>query len=155
MTDNKNRTASTVRSTFSKSGGNLGETGSVSFMFDRKGLVIYRPEVGDAEIVFEAAILAGAEDVDSSEDGHEIFCESSELNEVSNILEENVKLGIDDGEIIAQNSWDDIGIMMKSRLWLMAFHQGKFGTWNFLLILITALALMLLSIAAIYSYLYP
>ena len=90
MTDNKNRTASTVRSTFSKSGGNLGETGSVSFMFDRKGLVIYRPEVGDAEIVFEAAILAGAEDVDSSEDGHEIFCESSELNEVSNILEENL-----------------------------------------------------------------
>ena len=58
------------------------------------------------------------------------------------------------GEIIAQNSWDDIGIMMKSRLWLMAFHQGKFGTWNFVLILITALALMLLSIAAIYSYLY-
>ena len=59
-------------------------------MFDRKGLVTYKLEVGDAEVVFEAAILAGAEDVDSSEDGHEIFCESSELNEVSNILEENL-----------------------------------------------------------------
>ena len=58
------------------------------------------------------------------------------------------------GEILAQNTWDDIGIMMKSRLWLMAFHQGKFGTWNFVLILVTALALTLLSIAAIYSYLY-
>ena len=90
MTDNKNRTASTVRSTFSKSGGNLAETGSVAFMFDRKGHVTYKAEVGDAEVVFEAAILAGAEDVDSSNDGHEIFCESSELNEVSNILEENL-----------------------------------------------------------------
>lgn len=58
------------------------------------------------------------------------------------------------GEVIAQNTWDDIGIMMKSRLWLMAFHQGKFGMWNFVLILVTAVALTLLSIAAIYSYLY-
>lgn len=56
------------------------------------------------------------------------------------------------GEVIAENSWGDIGIMMKSRLWLMAFHQGQFGVWNFVLILITAFALTLLSIAAIFAY---
>ncbi|MCP5085825.1 MAG: YebC/PmpR family DNA-binding transcriptional regulator [Rhodobacteraceae bacterium] len=87
MTDNKNRTASVVRSTFTKSGGNLAETGAVSFMFERKGLVAYPAEAGDVDTVFEAAIEAGAEDVESSEDGHEIFCEFSDLNEVSNALE--------------------------------------------------------------------
>ena len=56
MTDNKNRTASTVRSTFTKNGGNLGETGSVSFMFERKGEVTYNDAVGDAETVMMAAI---------------------------------------------------------------------------------------------------
>jgi len=56
------------------------------------------------------------------------------------------------GQIVAQNSWADIGFMMKSRLWLMAFHQGKFGTLNFVLILVTALALTFLSFAAIFSY---
>ena len=87
MTDNKNRTASTVRSTFSKSGGNLAETGAVSFMFERKGLVSYKADVSDADTVFEAAIEAGAEDVESSEDGHDIYCESTDLNEVSTALE--------------------------------------------------------------------
>ncbi|MDA5555172.1 YebC/PmpR family DNA-binding transcriptional regulator [Shimia sp. MMG029] len=87
MTDNRNRTASTVRSTFSKNGGNLGETGSVGFMFDRKGEVTYPATVGDADAVFEAAIEAGAEDVESSEDGHIIWCEDTDLNEVSNALE--------------------------------------------------------------------
>ncbi|MEO0344449.1 MAG: YebC/PmpR family DNA-binding transcriptional regulator [Pseudomonadota bacterium] len=87
MTDNKNRTASTVRSTFSKSGGNLAETGAVSFMFERKGLVTYGPEVGDADTLFEAAIEAGAEDVESSDDGHDIYCEATDLNDVSNALE--------------------------------------------------------------------
>ena len=87
MTDNKNRTASTVRSTFSKSGGNLAETGAVSFMFERKGLVSYKTDVGDADTVFEAAIEAGAEDVESSEDGHDIYTESTDLNEVSTALE--------------------------------------------------------------------
>ena len=88
MTDNKNRTASVVRSTFSKAGGNLAETGAVSFMFERKGLVSYKAEVGDADTVFEAAIEAGAEDVESSEDGHDIYCEATDLNDVSNALEE-------------------------------------------------------------------
>ncbi len=87
MTDNRNRTASTVRSTFSKNGGNLGETGSVGFMFDRKGEVVYTADAGDADAIFEAAIEAGAEDVESSEDGHIIWCADSDLNDVSNALE--------------------------------------------------------------------
>lgn len=87
MTDNKNRTASNVRSTFSKNGGNLGETGSVGFMFDRKGEVSYPASVGDADTVMMAAIEAGAEDVESSEDGHIIYCADTDLNDVSNALE--------------------------------------------------------------------
>ncbi|AXT25350.1 YebC/PmpR family DNA-binding transcriptional regulator [Ruegeria sp. AD91A] len=87
MTDNRNRTASTVRSTFSKNGGNLGETGSVGFMFERKGEVFYPATAGDADTIFEAAIEAGAEDVESSEDGHVIWCADTDLNEVSNALE--------------------------------------------------------------------
>ena len=87
MTDNRNRTASTVRSTFTKCGGNLGETGSVSFMFDRKGQVVYPLEVGDEDTVMMAALEAGAEDVETTEDGHAIFCADTDLNEVSNALE--------------------------------------------------------------------
>ena len=87
MTDNRNRTASTVRSTFTKCGGNLGETGSVSFMFDRKGQVLYSLEVGDEDTVMMAALEAGAEDVETTEDGHAIFCADTDLNEVSNALE--------------------------------------------------------------------
>ena len=87
MTDNKNRTASTVRSTFTKNGGNLGETGSVGFMFDRKGAVTYPASVGDADTVMMAAIEAGAEDVESDEDGHVIYCDGSDLNDVSTALE--------------------------------------------------------------------
>ncbi|MGY3439300.1 MULTISPECIES: YebC/PmpR family DNA-binding transcriptional regulator [unclassified Marinovum] len=87
MTDNRNRTASTVRSTFTKSGGNLGETGSVGFMFERKGEVVYPAEIGDADTVMMAAIEAGAEDVESSEDGHVVYCADTDLNDVSNALE--------------------------------------------------------------------
>ena len=87
MTDNLNRTASNVRSTFTKSGGNLGETGSVAFMFERKGEVTYPTEVGDADTVMMAAIEAGAEDVESGEDGHIIWCADTDLNEVSTALE--------------------------------------------------------------------
>ena len=87
MTDNRNRTASTVRSTFTKCGGNLGETGSVSFMFDRKGQVLYPLKVGDEDTVMMAALEAGAEDVETTEDGHAIFCADTDLNEVSNALE--------------------------------------------------------------------
>jgi YebC/PmpR family DNA-binding regulatory protein len=87
MTDNRNRTASVVRSIFTKSGGNLAETGAVSFMFERKGLVTYPASAGDADTIFEAAIEAGADDVESTGDGHEIYCEAADLHEVSGALE--------------------------------------------------------------------
>ena len=86
LTDNRNRTASDVRSTFSKSGGNMGETGSVSFMFDRVGSIEYGPDAADAETVFEAAIEAGAEDVVSGEDSHEIICSMEDLHGVVDVL---------------------------------------------------------------------
>ena len=86
LTDNRNRTASDVRSTFSKSGGNMGETGSVSFMFDRVGSIEYGPDAADAETVFEAAIEAGAEDGVSGEDGHEIICSMEDLHGVVDVL---------------------------------------------------------------------
>ena len=87
MTDNRNRTASTVRSTFGKHGGNLGETGSVGFMFERKGEITYPADAGDEDTVMMAAIEAGAEDVESSEDGHIIYCADTDLNDVSTALE--------------------------------------------------------------------
>lgn len=87
MTDNRNRTASNVRSTFTKNGGNLGETGSVAFMFDRKGEITYPAAVGDADTVLMAAIDAGAEDVESGEEGHVIWCADTDLNEVATALE--------------------------------------------------------------------
>ncbi|MCZ7675299.1 MAG: YebC/PmpR family DNA-binding transcriptional regulator [Roseovarius sp.] len=87
MTDNRNRTASNVRSTFTKQGGSLGETGSVAFMFERKGEVSYGADAGDADSVLMAAIEAGAEDVESSDDGHVIWCADTDLNEVSGALE--------------------------------------------------------------------
>ncbi|MDE0984542.1 MAG: YebC/PmpR family DNA-binding transcriptional regulator [Yoonia sp.] len=90
MTDNKNRTASVVRSTFSKNGGNLGETGSVGFMFDRMGEVVYPASVGDADTVMMAAIEAGADDVQSDEDNHVIYCLDTDLNDVSNALEKEL-----------------------------------------------------------------
>ncbi len=87
LTDNRNRTASNVRSLFSKHGGNLGETGSVGFMFDRKGQVVYPLSVGSADDVMMAAIEAGAEDVESDDENHVIWCEATDLNEVSTALE--------------------------------------------------------------------
>jgi YebC/PmpR family DNA-binding regulatory protein len=90
MTDNRNRTASSVRSTFSKNGGNMGETGSVQFMFERKGEVVYPVEAGDADTVMMAAIEAGAEDVESGEDGHTIWCADTDLNDVSTALEQEL-----------------------------------------------------------------
>ena len=73
MTDNRNRTASTVRSTFTKCGGSLGETGSVSFMFDRMGQILFPLAAGDEDAIMMAALEAGAEDVESNEDGHGDF----------------------------------------------------------------------------------
>ncbi len=87
MTDNRNRTASSVRSTFTKNGGNLGETGSVSFMFERKGQVTYPADAGDEDTIMMAAIEAGAENAESTEEGHVIICADTDLNEVSTALE--------------------------------------------------------------------
>ena len=87
MTDNRNRTASNVRSLFGKHGGNLGETNSVAFMFERKGQVVYTAAAGDADTVMMAAIEAGAEDVESSDEGHLVWCGDTDLAEVSGALE--------------------------------------------------------------------
>jgi YebC/PmpR family DNA-binding regulatory protein len=87
LTDNRNRAAANVRSIFSKNGGNLGETGSVSFMWDRMGQVTYPVSVGDEDKIMEAALEAGAEDVESDEDGHTIFTAFDALNEVAQALE--------------------------------------------------------------------
>ena len=73
LTDNRNRTAGEVRATFTKSGGNLAETGAVSFMFDRVGVIEYDAAVAGADAMFEAALEAGADDVVSGENGHEIY----------------------------------------------------------------------------------
>ncbi|MEM9784672.1 MAG: YebC/PmpR family DNA-binding transcriptional regulator [Pseudomonadota bacterium] len=88
MTDNRNRTAGNVRSYFSKNGGNMAETGAVSFMFDRLGQILYPPEAADADTVMEAAIEAGAEDVESGEDGHVVWCQMTDLSEVSDAMEQ-------------------------------------------------------------------
>jgi len=90
LTDNKNRTASEVRAAFSKNGGNLGESNTVAFMFDRVGCITYDADAADAEEMLEAAIEAGADDVQSSPDGHEIFCEATQLNAVAAALTETV-----------------------------------------------------------------
>ncbi|MBS0332296.1 MAG: YebC/PmpR family DNA-binding transcriptional regulator, partial [Proteobacteria bacterium] len=87
LTDNRNRAASNVRSSFSKYGGNLGETGSVSFMWDRVGQIVYPAETGSEDKVMEAAIEAGADDVESDEDGHTIYTAFADLSEVAAALE--------------------------------------------------------------------
>ena len=87
LTDNRNRTASEVRAIFSKAGGNLGETGSVSFMFERVGAIEYDSEVASADDMLEAAIEAGADDCTSGEEGHQIYCEPEALHEVAQALE--------------------------------------------------------------------
>ncbi|MFO1185302.1 MAG: YebC/PmpR family DNA-binding transcriptional regulator [Bauldia sp.] len=90
LTDNRNRTAGAVRSYFSKAGGALGESGSVAFMFDRVGQIAYKSEVGSADEVLEAAINAGADDVESSAEGHVITTAFSALSEVARALEETL-----------------------------------------------------------------
>ncbi len=90
LTDNRNRTASTVRTAFTKSGGALGETGSVSFMFDRVGEVVYPVAAGDADAVMEAAIMAGADDIQSDDNGHTITCAFENIGDVSKALEDTL-----------------------------------------------------------------
>ena len=86
LTDNRNRTASEVRAAFNKFGGSLGETGSVSFMFDRVGQVVYPADATDADTMFEAALDAGADNVESDDNGHEITCATEDYSSVSEAL---------------------------------------------------------------------
>src|SRR5580658_10816033 len=87
LTDNRNRAASNVRTLFGKNGGNMGEAGSVAFMFDRVGQIIYPPAAGSEDKVMEAAIEAGAEDVESDEDGHTVYTAFEEFGAVIDALE--------------------------------------------------------------------
>jgi YebC/PmpR family DNA-binding regulatory protein len=88
LTDNRNRTASEVRAAFSKFGGSLGETNSVSFMFDRVGSITYDADAATVDEMFEAAAEAGADNVDSSADGHEVICAPDDLSAVRDALAE-------------------------------------------------------------------
>ena len=99
LTDNRNRTATNVRTAFSKNGGNMGTAGSVSHGFDRLGLIEYPASAGDADKVFEAALEAGADDVESSEDGHSIWTSVDALHEVAKALE--AALGAPEGVKLA------------------------------------------------------
>ena len=88
LTDNRNRTASDVRSAFNKYGGAMGETNSVSFLFSRLGVVAYRAQAATPDAMLEAAIDAGADDVTSGEDGHEVTCAPENLFAVRDALEQ-------------------------------------------------------------------
>jgi YebC/PmpR family DNA-binding regulatory protein len=87
LTDNRNRTAGEVRSTFTKSGGNLAETGAVSFMFDHVGVIEYEAKVASAEAMFESALEVGADDVVSSQDSHEVYAAQDHFGSVAKALE--------------------------------------------------------------------
>ena len=86
LTDNRNRTASEVRAAFSKHGGTLGETNSVAFLFSRVGSILYGGEVADGDTMFEAAAEAGADNVESDGEGHEIVCTPEVFSDVRDQL---------------------------------------------------------------------
>jgi YebC/PmpR family DNA-binding regulatory protein len=88
LTENRNRTAGEVRATFTRSGGNLAETGAVAFMFDHVGVIEYDAGVTDSEAMFDAALEAGADDVASSENGHEIYAAADRFGPVAKALEQ-------------------------------------------------------------------
>ena len=88
LTDNRNRTASEVRAAFSKYGGNLGETNSVGFMFDRIGLISYPKDLVSSEAAFEAAVESGASDVEATQSSYEFICSPEEFNNVREYLED-------------------------------------------------------------------
>jgi YebC/PmpR family DNA-binding regulatory protein len=87
LTDNRNRTASDVRSYFTKSGGNLAETGAVSFMFDRVGVIEFDAKVANADAMLDAAVEAGADDVVSDDDGHAVYASQETFRDVAKVLE--------------------------------------------------------------------
>ena len=92
LSDNRNRTVSELRTVFNKCGGTLGDTGCVTFMFDRVGSIVYAAEAASADAVFDAAIEAGADDCESSEDSHEITCQADSLGDVRDSLEQSIGL---------------------------------------------------------------
>ena len=100
LTDNRNRAAGDIRSIFSKHGGNLGETGSVSFMFNHLGIIKFSSEAGSFEEIFEIATDAGALDCDIMEDSFEVSCSTDDLHQVAEVIEKNIKT-----PITAQLSW--------------------------------------------------
>jgi YebC/PmpR family DNA-binding regulatory protein len=87
LTDNRNRTAGEVRATFTRSGGSLAETGAVSFMFDHVGVIEYDAKAAGADAMFEAALEAGADDVVSNENGHEVYAAQDQFGSVAKALE--------------------------------------------------------------------
>ncbi|TDQ77638.1 YebC/PmpR family DNA-binding regulatory protein [Dongia mobilis] len=87
LTDNRNRTASEVRAAFGKAGGNLGETNSVAFMFERKGVIRYETKAAGADAMFEAALEAGADNVESDAEAHEVTCAPGDFSAVRDVLE--------------------------------------------------------------------
>jgi YebC/PmpR family DNA-binding regulatory protein len=108
LTDNRNRTATNIRTAFSKNGGNLGASGSVSHGFERLGLIEYPVSAGDADKVLEAAIEAGADDVESDDDGHRIWTSVENLHEVSKALEP--MLGEGEGAKLAWKSSTEVEV---------------------------------------------
>ena len=112
LTDNRNRTATNVRNCFAKNGGNMGTEGSVQHGFERKGLIEYPASAGDEEKVLEAAMEAGADDIESSEDGHTVWTDPTALHEVATAMEKvlgdaesvklawkpNITVDLDEGE---------------------------------------------------------
>jgi len=87
LTDNRNRTASEIRAAFTKMGGSLGETGSVSFMFEQVGMIVYAATIASSDEMFEAAFDAGASDVESSDETHDIICAPDDFSIVRDSLE--------------------------------------------------------------------
>ncbi|KAB7646324.1 YebC/PmpR family DNA-binding transcriptional regulator [Polymorphobacter fuscus] len=118
LTDNRNRTATNVRTAVSRNGGNLGASGSVSHGFERMGLISYPAKVGDADKVFEAALEAGAEDVQSTDDGHEIWTAVDGMHDVAKALEkvlgeaEGIKLAWKPGLMVTVSE-DDAAQLLK------------------------------------------
>ncbi len=108
LTDNRNRTASEVRSAFSKCGGNLGETNSVSFMFDRCGEIIYNKDVASDDDIFEAAVEAGADNVESSDEGHEIYTRVENFIAVKTAMEEKFGEAVRSGLIWKPNVFTEV-----------------------------------------------
>ncbi|MDE1467311.1 YebC/PmpR family DNA-binding transcriptional regulator [Aurantiacibacter sp. D1-12] len=118
LTDNRNRTATAVRTAFSKNGGNMGTEGSVQHGFERRGLIEYPASAGDEDTVLMAAMEAGADDIESSKDGHTIWTEADALHQVSGDMEkalgeaENVKLAWKPNITVEMNE-KDAGVLLK------------------------------------------